>query len=590
MNTISIREIILSKRPSFLSSFPSFIRNILFYLIEKIIHQKEMNGFIQAHSDKLNISFIDEVLEYLDVSFQVSAKDRSKIPSEGKFIISANHPLGGLDGLILLKMIFEIRPDVKIVVNDILMWLDNLKDLFIPFDVTNGKLKRENIDLIGKSLNNGEAVLLFPSGEVSRFSLKGIKDIKWNKGAIFFAEKYNAPVLPVYVHGRNSLLFYFLSAINKRLSSFLLPHELFNKKSKIVTIKVGDYIPASSFSSNIYKKKYQIDLLRKHVYLLPKGKKVYKTEKNVVHPVEKKTLKKQIYTSHFLDVTDDGKIVAEADFSGCPDVIKEIARLREITFRKVGEGTGNKLDIDKFDKDYKHILLWDEKELEIAGAYRLGVCKSIIEKNGLPGLYTNSLFSFSQQFLNLLPNSIELGRSFIQSRYWTTNALDYLWRGIGKFIQNNPGIRYMFGGASISSSYSDEAKSLIVFFYNKWFGKPGFVQARNKYVISVGIEKEMKNCFNSDNYKSELITLKNRLKFLGYSIPTFYKQYSDLCEKDGVSFLDFAVDTNFNNCVDGLILIDITKIKASKKGRYLAENEKFNQRNPLQTQYIVSNL
>jgi putative hemolysin len=589
MNIISIREIILGKKPSFLSSFPAFGRNLIFFLIEKIIHQKEMNDFIRIHFDKLNVSFIDEVLEYLDFSFQVSAKDRSKIPSEGKLIIVANHPLGGLDGLILLKMVSEIRTDVKIVVNDVLMQVDNLKDLFIPLDLMTGKIKRENFELIGKALNNGEAVLFFPSGEVSRFGLKGIRDNKWNKGIISFAEKYNAPVLPVYVNGRNSLLFYTLSTLNKRISSFLLPHELFNKKSKVATIKVGDYIPSSSFSGNVYKKKYQANMLRKHVYLLPKNKKVYKTEKNVIHPIDKKTLKREINKANILEITDDGKVIAEAPFNDCYNLIKEIARLREITFRKVGEGTGDKLDIDNFDRDYKHIFLWDEKELEIAGAYRIGVCKKIIEKSGVSGLYTNSLFSFSHQFDELLPYSIELGRSFIQSKYWTTNVLDYLWRGIGKFIQNSGEINFLFGGVSISSYYSDEAKKLIVFFYNKWFGKSGFVQARNRYLIPSINEQEMQECFNSNDYKSEFIKLKNRLKYLGYSIPTFYKKYADLCEKDGVSFLDFAVDANFNNCVDGLILIELNKLKDSKKLRYLSKNADIERQISIRNEYSTTN-
>lgn len=588
MNTISIQEIILNKKPAFLSSSPKFLRNFIFYFIEKIIHQYEMNDFIDKHSDKRNVAFIDEVLEYLDFSFQVSAKDRSKIPSEGKLICVANHPLGGLDGLILLKMISEIRTDVKVVVNDILMWMDNIRDLFIPFDVTNNKINRKNVSSIGKSLNNGEAVLFFPSGEVSRFGIKGIKDGRWNKGAITFARKFNTPILPIYVNGRNSFLFYFLSTVNKKLSSFLLPHELFNKKSKVVTVKVGDYIPASSFSSNIYRKKYQVNLLRKHVYLLTKNKKVYKTEKNVIHPIDKKTIRKQIYESQILYESEDGKIVIITDFGNSPDVVREIARLREITFRKIGEGTGDKLDMDKFDKDYKHIVLWDEKELEIAGAYRIGICKNIIEKDGISGLYTSSLFSFSSKLKDILPISVELGRSFIQSKYWTSNILDYLWQGIGQFILRNEGIKFMFGGVSLSNSYSDEAKNLIIFFYNKWFGCKGYATAKNKYVVSKEVEKELQDLFKTNDYKSELIILKNRLKYSGYSIPTFYKQYSELCEKDGVDFLDFGIDSNFNNCVDGLILLEISKIKESKKKRYLPKKEVLEESKIQGSWYFVS--
>lgn len=169
----------------------------------------------------------------------------------------------------------------------------------------------------------------------------------------------------------------------------------------------------------------------------------------------------------------------------------------------------------------------------------------------------------------LLAYSIELGRSFVQHKYWKSNALEYLWQGIGNFLIDNSKIRFMFGCVTLSGAYSDAAKNMIVFFYNKWFGKKGLARARNKYVIPDVVERELEHTFNSGEYKTELITLKNSLKFLGYSIPTLYKYYSELCEKGGVNFLDFCVDKNFNNCIDALILIDIEKIKKSKKNRYL---------------------
>jgi putative hemolysin len=568
MKTISIREIITGKNPDFLPGFPSFLKEFFFFLLEKIIHQNKMNDFIVKNSDKKNFDFIDEVLDYLDFSFQVSGKDRNKIPSEGKLICVSNHPLGGLDGLILLKMFSEIRNDVKIVVNNILIHIENLKDLFVPFDIESKRAGKESVESVGSALNNGEAVIFFPSGEVSRFTISGIKDYRWNKGAVYFAEKYNAPVLPVYISGKNSLLFYFISLLNKRLSAALLPHELFNKKSKVATIKIGDYIPASSFSSSIYKKKYQIKLLKKHVYLIAKNKKLYNTERNVIHPVNKKLLKKQLNNCEVLGFTEDKKTILIADFDNCPDVIREISRLREITFRKVGEGTGKRMDADMFDSIYKHLILWDEKELEVVGSYRIGICKDIIQKFGIVGLYTNTLFSFTG-LKEILPHSIELGRSFIQSKYWTTNALDYLWQGIGAFLLKYEEIKFMFGGVSLSNSFNEEARGLIVYFYNKWFGSAGFASAKSRYVISHSFKKELNAIFDNVEYKEGLKILKKKLKFWGFSIPMLYKQYSELCEPGGVKFLDFGVDPNFNNCVDGLILVEIDKIKFSKKERYM---------------------
>ncbi|HVO74707.1 MAG TPA: lysophospholipid acyltransferase family protein [Ignavibacteriaceae bacterium] len=568
MNRISVREIISAGNPGFLHGFPFFFKELLFLFIEKIIHQDEINKFISQNSDKMNFELIDELFEYLDFSFQVSSKDRDKIPSEGKLICVSNHPFGGLDGLILLKMFSEIRHDVKIVVNNILLHIENLRQLFIPFDIMNRKISKESIVEIGKYLSSGNAVIFFPAGEVSRFSFKGIKDSKWNKGAVYFAEKYNAPVLPVYISGKNSLFFYLASKINKNLSIFLLPHELFNKSSKIATVKIGDYIPSSSFSSSVYKKNVQIKLLKKHVYFLAKNKKVFNTEKNVIHPVDKKLLKKQLYNCEVLGFTEDKKTIFVAAYNNCPLIIREISRLREITFRKVGEGTGKRMDLDRFDRTYKHLILWDEKELEIVGSYRIGICSEIIEESGIDGLYTSTLFNISGMD-KYLPYSIELGRSFIQSKYWTTNALDYLWQGIGSFLLKNQNICYMFGGVSLSNSYNEEAKNLIIYFFNKWFGFEGLAESRNKYIIPSSYLNEFQTLFENKNYLEELQIIKKRLKFLGFSVPTLYKQYTELCETGGIKFLDFGIDPDFNNCIDGLILVEVDKIKKSKKERYM---------------------
>jgi hypothetical protein len=275
-----------------------------------------------------------------------------------------------------------------------------------------------------------------------------------------------------------------------------------------------------------------------------------------------------------LGTTSDGKKIFLASYNNSPDVMKEIARLRELTFRKVGEGTGGKLDLDDFDKHYEHLVLWDDKELEIVGSYRLGRGDFILDRSGIMGFYTATLFNYNDEIKELLPYSVELGRSFVQSKYWNTTALDYLWQGLGAYINSNSGIRYLFGGVSLSNSYSEEAKNLIVYFYRKWFSSPViYSNAKSKFEISRKADQELKLIFNSDDYVSELRILKNRLKLLGYSIPTLYKQYSDLCEPGGVVFLDFGVDKDFQNCIDALILVDISMIKQSKKERYLGSEK-----------------
>ncbi len=571
LEKLDIRKIIGQPKNSGSDVSRRIYNSLIYPAAERLLYLRKNNSFIENNYYKKNFSFIDEIFDYLDFSYEISVKDREKIPHEGKLICVSNHPLGGLDGLALLKLIKEIRSDVKIVANNILLNLENLRHLFLPYDITNNNIQRDNINAIGEALNNDEAVIIFPSGTVSRPGFKGVKDSAWHKGAVYFAGKFNSPVLPVFITANNSILFYAVSVINKRLSAALLPHELFNKKGRTIKIKIGDHIPSSAFSSPAYRSKYLIKLLRKHTYLVGKNKPgIFKTEKNILHPVDRKILRGQLKACERLGVTSDGKIIYLVAYDEAPDVMKEISRLREVTFRKVGEGTGTKSDKDKYDKTYKHLILWDDAELEIAGAYRLGICGEIIDREGTAGLYTSTLFDFKNSMLDKLYNAVELGRSFVQAGYWNTHALDYLWQGLGAYISRNPQIKYLFGAVSISGSYNSEAKELIVYFYNKWFGsRSGGVSAKNKFVVSKSSASEISSLIKGISYDEDFTALKKRLKFYGCSVPVLYKQYADLCYHGGTSFLDFGIDPGFGGCVDGFILVNIDMIKASKKKRYI---------------------
>jgi len=228
----------------------------------------------------------------------------------------------------------------------------------------------------------------------------------------------------------------------------LLAYELFNKKNKTIHIKIGDLIPAKVFTSSFIDDSYQTKLLKKHVYLIGKNHKgIYVTEKNVIHPIDRKSIKRELNYAQLLGITKDKMRIYLTSKDESPQSIYEIARLRELTFRKVGEGTGKKFDLDRYDSYYSHLIVWDEKELDILGAYRIGQGDYIYNKYGKDGFYTSTLFDFSNNFsMNYLDNSIELGRSFIQKKYWNTNALYYLWQGIGAFLANNESVKFMFGG------------------------------------------------------------------------------------------------------------------------------------------------
>jgi len=569
---MDIEQIILAYYGKNISSFPAIFKRLLYAILKKILYLDQINKFLDEHDHLGEKQLIQEFFDQINFSFLISNTDLQKIPSEGRLICIANHPIGSLDGLSLIKAVLEIRSDVKIIANEILYSFENLRPFLLPFKLDSKHSQRDYIKEICKTLAEEGVLIIFPAAEVSR--LKGIRvmDSKWHKGAVHFAKKYNAPILPFYVNAKNSFLFYAVSCLSKRLSMLLLAYELFNKKNKTIHIKIGDLIPAKVFTSSFIDDSYQTKLLKKHVYLIGKNHKgIYVTEKNVIHPIDRKSIKRELNYAQLLGITKDKMRIYLTSKDESPQSIYEIARLRELTFRKVGEGTGKKFDLDRYDSYYSHLIVWDEKELDILGAYRIGQGDYIYNKYGKDGFYTSTLFDFSNNFsMNYLDNSIELGRSFIQKKYWNTNALYYLWQGIGAFLANNESVKFMFGGVSISNNYPEFARELIVFYYNKWFkDEYNLASSKRRFSIPDKRREDLESIFTATNSKDDYKILKNMLKPSGFAIPILYKHYSDLCEEKGIRFLDFGIDSDFANCIDGLILVDVELIKEEKKQRYI---------------------
>ncbi|WNY99608.1 GNAT family N-acetyltransferase [Sulfurospirillum sp. 'SP'] len=567
---VDVEKTLSLKYPT-IAYYPSMVRNFVVYLLKKLLHQEEINDFLTHGEAYKGFDFVEAVLEYFNFGYTVSNKDKANIPSSGRVIIIANHPLGALDALALISLIKEIRSDVKVLANDVLMQIEPLSNILIPIDNLSGTTAKESIKKVYDALENDEALIVFPSGEVSRAHPTGIKDAKWKKGFLKFAQKSNSPLLPVFIDAKNSPIFYTLSMINKKLSTFLLAREMFKKRSKVISFKIGEMITYKTLQNSGFGDTTLINLLKKHLYKISRGKKgIFATQKAIAHPEERKAIRAELKKSTLLGQTSDGKKIYLYEFEAGSILMKEIGRLREFTFRKVEEGTGSKRDVDAFDKHYKHIVLWDDEELEVVGAYRIGEANYISEYFGVEGFYSQTLFEFSSEFSPYLHNSIELGRSFVQPRYWGTRALDYLWQGIGAYLFKNPHIRYMYGPVSLSDVYPKIAKNLIITFYSLYFSSPHvLVNARNSFFMSKVEKEEAQAFFKGEDYKEDFAVLKEQLSHMDLSVPTLYKQYTELCEEGGICFLDFNIDKEFANCVDSFILVDITKIKEAKKARYI---------------------
>lgn len=542
-------------------------------VLKKLLHEQEFIEFAERYPHLRGLDFVEQSLEYFDFSYSISDRDLERIPSQGRCVIIANHPIGSLDGLALIKLVSEIRKDFKVVANGLLMAIKPLRPMLLPVNNMGGGTARENIRGIQDYLNNNGAVIIFPAGEVSRLKPGGIRDNRWNGGFLKLAQATQSPILPIHVQGKNSNSFYFLSMLYKPLSTLFLVNEMFKQQDKNMPVRVGELIPYDSFKGNQLTHKEKIRLFQRHLYRIGKRKKgCFVTESAIARPENRQELVKAIHACELLGQTADKKDIYLYKFEDSSPIMREIGRLRELAFRAVGEGCGKKRDIDKYDAYYEHLILWDKQEQEIVGAYRLGRTLDIIQNQGQKGLYTDSLFKYDQQMQKYFEYGLELGRSFVQPKYWGMRSLDYLWYGIGAFLQKHPDIRYLFGPVSMSNSMPKAAKDLMVYFYKLYFQHEEMIaSSKQPYEIPNDVISVLKTEFTGDDYKQDFAKLKSMLANMGTSVPTLYKQYSELCDDKGVKFLDFGVDPEFADCIDGLVLVDITKLKANKRARYLGK-------------------
>jgi len=553
----------------------SLRHKLLTPLCKNLLHETEFIHFAERYPFLHGFDLIEKTLEYFDFSLTTVDKQIERIPTTGRVVLIANHPIGTLDGLALLHLVRKLRPDVKIVANELLMEIKPLHDVLLPVNNMSGNTAKDNLLDIHRFLSADGALIIFPAGEVSRFTATGVKDCAWQKGFLKIAARAKAPILPVHIKARNSWIFYTSSFFYKPLASLLLIKEMFKHHKQSINISIGQLIPFESYGKNDLSSKAKVNLLQKEVYRLAKGKKSYfKTEAVIAHPVARVELKQAIEKCQLLGATSDGKSIYLLEAPEHGVILKELGRCREVTFRAVGEGTGEKRDLDNYDLQYKHILLWDKDDLELVGAYRFTPTEQCTVTKGVEALYSHELFQYKAAINPYLTQGIELGRSFVQPRYWGKRSLEYLWQGIGAYLAMNPRIQYLFGPVSLSASLPDKAHLYLVYFYQLYFpARDELACARNPYSVSEGMDDELLNYFSGDDYAKDFMKLKAMMSNMGVSVPTLYKQYTELCHEGGVQFIDFNIDPDFNNCIDGLVIVDLSYLKEKKRSRYINIHE-----------------
>ncbi len=523
---------------------------------------EQASVFLAANAHLRGFAFVEATLDFLRVRYTVDQVERARIPQTGRLLLVANHPAGAADALALLHLVGSVRRDVRIIANEVLSEIPGFGDLLLPIRVLGGRPSVESLQAVGQALDAGQCVIVFPAGEVSRLGWRGVADGQWRRGFLRFARASGAPVLPVRISGRNSALFYGASALYRPAGLALLPREIMARKGARIAIRIGS---AMTLPDERDERK-ALASVRQALYAIGSRREAAaRGPQPLVHAVDRAALMVELKAMQRLGQTPDGKRIYCGKLGADSPLLREIGRLREWSFRTVGEGTGRPLDVDAFDTWYEHIVLWDHEALEIAGAYRVARGNEVFAERGINGFYTRSLFRFPCELLPRLAEGMELGRSFVTPAYWGTRSLDYLWLGIGAYLRAHPDVRYLYGPVSISADLPIAAREQLVAYYSRYFGGEGPVAAANRPFRYLGTPP----CFGALDADASFRVLKANLDALGSRVPTLYKQYTELCEPGGARFLAFGVDPDFNNSVDGLIEVDLARIRPKKRARYL---------------------
>ncbi len=545
-------------------------------LLMHLLRFNQINKLYDNISDKTGIESIDGIIKYLNVTLDFDENDLKKLPANGSFITVSNHPYGGIDGILLIKLLSMARSDHKVIANFLLKKVEPISEYFLavnPFENIPGAASSiGGLKTALDHLNNGGVLSFFPAGEVSTsYTSKAITDREWLISALRFIKRARVPIVPIYFHGSNSRLFHLLGRIHPAFRTAKLPSELLNKKDKTIKIRIGN--PISVKDQDKFSDIHQLGrYLRSKTYCLDSGIEVKRffnysiksqpSPEPIVDPQPADLIINEIAglrkDYHLFTIKNYSVFCVPS--SRIPDTMNELGRLREITFREVGEGTNQSTDIDEFDLYYNQLIIWDNDGQQIVGGYRIGKGHEIYDQFGIKGFYTQSLFKMKKGFEETLKQSLELGRSFIVKDYQRKPLpLFLLWKGILYFLLKNPEYRFLIGPVSISNTYSGISKELIIrYIMANYFDykRAAFVKPRNRFKVTT--DDENLNVA-LENMTPDLHSLD---KFIGdidqynSGLPILLKKYLGLNAKIAA----FNVDPKFNDCIDGLLVLDIFEV------------------------------
>lgn len=534
--------------------------------------------------------FADAALRALEVTYVIDDQEWHHLPRSGPLVIAANHPYGGIDGLAAISALLRVRSDLRVVATTVLAALEPLRSILFPVDnfgrrealATNVVMVRAAI----RHVHAGGSLLLFPAGSVSHLDLSSasVVDPPWKRSAVRLITTTGAPVAPLYVHGSNGAGFQLAGLLHPALRTAMLPREVTNKRGTVLDLRLGRPIAAERIANideaatverMLRVRMYSLAAPRTSAAVVPHAAKVGSTSpKPIAEEVTAELIEREIDgLGREAELTRVGALrIYCAPGSSIPQTLEEIGRLRELSFRAVGEGTGKSRDLDRFDRHYDQLIAWDSKQRRIMGGYRAARIPEMRRHHGRHALYLSTLFDLADPLFALLGPSIELGRSFVRVEAQRSFApLLALWRGIGEYVGRYPDHARLIGPVSVSADYGRAARELIVRYLRWHHFDPvlgAFVRPRSPFRPSAGmtgLRRELRQIGDIAGL-SPLLPVDDETS--SRDVPVLLRQYLKL----GGRVIGFNVDAEFGDCIDCLTVVDLRRTPDAVLSKYMADD------------------
>lgn len=564
-----------------------FVGTFIGWVLLKVTRIADINKFYDSVKHLNGQEYADAILSYYEINYEIPEEDFRRLPKDGAYVTISNHPLGAIDGIILLKLMIAQREDFKMMTNFLLQRMVPMEPYIIPVNpFENHKSAKSSLAGFKAALvhlKNGHPLGIFPAGEVSTHKDgKLIVDKPWEESALKLIRKAEVPVVPIYFHARNSRFFYRLAKLSGVLRTAKIPSEVYTQKNRPIKVRIGHPISVKAqkeqetledftvllrrktyMLSNAYEKERLAERIREQI---PTSLKIPKAPSKIASAVSPELIEKEIIELREKDcrlLQSKNYEVFLALKDDMPHILQEIGRQREVTFRAIGEGTNKSIDLDEFDNYYHHLFLWDDNDKAIVGAYRMGLGSAIYKEYGINGFYLQDLFRVEPELYQMMSQSIDMGRAYIVKEYQQKPMpLFLLWKGIVHTTLRYPEHKYLIGGVSISNQFSNFSKSLMIEFMKSHYYDPyvaQYIHPKKEFKVKL---KDADKEFVFDETQADLNKFDRLIDEVepgSLRLPVLIKKYI----KQNAKVVAFNVDPLFNNSVDGLMYIKIADLPES---------------------------